>query len=85
MKAYEGKAVCKKGWPVSAASGFGGRSGEEKGRTSEAGEEAGAGVEGLIWQAPGLRLYAETNRGPASTETREALNSFVWEDMRAAV
>lgn len=53
MKAYESKAVCKKGWPVLTASGFGGQSGEERGGTSEAREEAGAGAKGLLHQALG--------------------------------
>lgn len=52
--AQEGKAVCKKRWPVPTVSGFGGRSAAEKDGTSEAGEEAGTGAEGLVRQATGL-------------------------------
>lgn len=54
MIAYEGKAVCKKRWPVPTVSSFGGRSAAEKDGTSEAGEEAGTGAEGLVRQATGL-------------------------------
>lgn len=85
VRACEGKAICKKGWPVPTVSRLGSQSEEEKGGMSEAEEEAGAGAEGLIRQATGLGLYAETDRDSASTGTREALNTFVWEDMRAAV
>lgn len=75
MKAYESKAVCKKGWPVLTASGFGGQSGEERGGTSEAREEAGAGP----------RASYTKLRDPASTETGEAVSGGVLEDVRAAV
>lgn len=54
MRAYEGNAVCKKGWHILSVSSFGGQHGGGKWGTSGAAEEAGAEVKGLLRQALGV-------------------------------